>query len=280
MPRINWLSRAICAAVVCASLVSAASANFVEFWVERWDQDGNGVAYTYGAGIEIQVTGATAVEMVLSGGGTAPFVAGPSGFWFDTSDGVSLATLNSEIGGAHTVRITHAGADSVYQYTRAVITDGLFPNLPTLDAVPANIEQDHNFQWAWAAGSADEMWADAEIYNKLYKESESIDPFEVGTTTSWAPDFAPETGDGEFIIGYTFVGDVKAGNGISISAWTRDSGDELFGGVDDEIEDFVDSLDIENFTVVPEPTTLLVMACGAIGLLRRRRSKIRRGGRA
>ena len=32
--------------------------------------------------------------------------------------------------------------------------------------------------------------------------------------------------------------------------------------------------------VVPEPATLFVMACGAAGLLRKRRSKIRRGGRA
>ena len=33
-------------------------------------------------------------------------------------------------------------------------------------------------------------------------------------------------------------------------------------------------------TGVPEPATLFVMGCGAIGLLRRPRSKIRRGGRA
>ena len=273
MPRINWLSRAICAAVVCASLVSAASAeNLVEFWLERWDQDGDGVADVYGAGIDIEVAGATAVDMVLSGGATEPFDAGFSGFWFDTSEDVSLATLNSNIGGAHTVRITHAGGVSEYQYTRALITDSLFPNLPTLAAVPASIEQDHNFQWAWA-GSADEMWAEADIYNKLYKEDEddlSIVPFAVGVTTSWTPDFAPETGDGEFTIAYTFMGDVKAGNGISISEWTLLSGAELFGGANDELEDWVDSLDIEYFTVVPEPATMGMLAMGGLALLRKR----------
>ena len=278
MPRLNWLSRAICAAVVCASLVSAASAqNFVEFLVSRQEEDDR-----YRAGIYVEVSGATAVELLPDGGGTLPFYAppdDPSGFFLQTCDFATLAALNASIDGTHTLRMTHAGGISDYEYTRALITEDMFAKVPALGTVPASIPQNYNFQWTWSgtADDADEMYAHAEIFDKLSKEDDDEGGFTIGQTTSWTPDFSPETGHGRFVIDYSFIGDVELGTGITISGWELvPGGDELFGGVHDEIDDCIDSQDMAYFTVVPEPATMGLLALGGMGLLRRK-SKIPSG---
>ena len=270
--RKRTMSLLICGVALLVAGAAQAD-NIVEFEMFRADQDGDGTADLYAAQTFVEMPGATAVDLLPQGGGTVAFTAyGGGNFGWASSDHATLAGLNTEIGGTHTLRIMHGGGVSNYQYAMGQITDGMFPNLPTLDAVPANIAQDYNFQWTWA-GTADGMWADAQIFGKFYKEEESDGgSFFVGTTTSWIPDSAPETGAGEFLIAYEFEGDVEAGSGIVVSGWTLLSGPDIFGAAGDEILDFAESEDIAVFTVVPEPATLSLLALGAcLALLRKRK---------
>lgn len=263
--------------LVCgiALLVAGAAQadNIVDFAVIRQDEDANGTADLYFSDIWVEVFGATAVDLLTGGGWTVPLTGfGGGEFWLESDEYATLADLNFGIGGTHVLRITHAGGVSDYQYTLGEITDAMFPDIPVLDAVPANIPQNYNFEWTWD-DAADDMEAEAEIFGKLYKEESSDEgSFVVGTTTSWVPDFAPETGAGEFLIGYGLGGDVKADDGIAVSGWTLLSGDELFGGGTDEVVDFADSEDEVQFTVVPEPATLLLLALGGLAMLRKRRA--------
>ena len=239
--------------IVLLVAVAAQAENYVEFIVYRQDQDNNGTADLYLAEIFVGVSGATAVDLLFQGGGTVSFTDWGDEFELEAGDYATLAGLNAALNGTNTLRVTHAGGVSDYQYTMGQVTEGMFPNIPTLAAVPGNIQQDHNFQWTWA-GTADEMFADAEIFGKLWKGQESLGgSFVVGTTTSWTPDFSPETGAGEFLVSYENKGDVLAGNGSAISGWTLLSGSELFGGGDDEVLDFVGSVDEVEFTVVGYP---------------------------
>ena len=268
----NWIPRMVCGAVVRVSLVSAAPADgFVEFIVSREQEDDR-----YRAGIFVEITGATGVELLPQGGGVLPFEVPydePEAFWLQRSDFATLAALNANIAGTHTLRVTHPGGISEYQYTREVVTEGIFPKVPVLDAVPAIIGQMHNFTWTWAgtAGEADEMYATARIYDRLAKGDNDEGGFVIGVTTNWTPDFRPETGNGQFVIDYSFVGAVELGTGITISGWQLLSGDELLDAPGDEIDDCVDSQDTAYFTVVPEPATMGLLALGVLTLLGRRR---------
>ena len=270
MRRLLLIGRALCV-MVCVSSASAARAdNFIEFLVSREPEDDR-----YRAGIYVDIPGATTIELLPQGGGALPFeVQGGGSFWLQRSDFATLGDLNTNIAGTHTLRITHTGGVSDYEYTRAQIEEGIFANVPVLNPVPAGIPQNYNFQWTWS-GAADEMYADAQIHDKLSKEEDDEGSFVIGVTTDWTPDFSPETGTGHFVIDYSYIGDVELGNGISITGWALLSGDELFGGANDEIDDCIDSQDMAYFTVVPEPGATALLALGGLSLLRRRRKRKR-----
>lgn len=248
------------------------SGNFIEFETWREDTDGNGTADLFGAEIFGEIPDATAIEILFGGGGSETFDFGGGEFWLESDEHATLAALNAEIGGTHTLRITHSGGVTDYEFTMGTITDGMFPALPVLAPVPASIPQNYNFQWAWS-GSADEMDAEAEIDGSFYDEEESFGgSFVVGVTTDWTPDFAPHTGLGEFYVGYANMGDVAADNGLVVSDWLLAAGPDIFAGPNDEVLDFADSGDIAFFNVVPEPATMTILALGAcLPLFRRKR---------
>ncbi len=102
-----------------------------------------------------------------------------------------------------------------------------------------------------------------------------------GSTTLWGADGAPGIAgvDDDGVNGVDDLGEVGLGDDYSpadIFYSNFDGPFSVFAFAEDLgllATDNVDGMDI-----LPEPATIAVMACGAIGLLRRRRPKVRRGG--
>lgn len=219
--------------------------------------------------ISIDVAGATSVRMQRDSEGWLDF-GGPfdgNEFDYETPEYGTLSAMNTATSGNYTMEIVHGSGTSVYTYTLLDPQSGWFSDRPVLADPGDPIAQQTQMTWTWAS-TADQKEVEYSGWNGTgpdFAFSESWNSGAPGfSDLSYDVDYGTFTGDGDFYIVYQ--------NSITptdlVSGWSLDSGDDVING---NIVTAVLSEAYAEYSVVPEPATLSLLAVGAVSLLRRKR---------
>ncbi|MHC4717640.1 MAG: hypothetical protein ACYS5V_11770 [Planctomycetota bacterium] len=228
--------------------------------ISREDGDNDGTADLFSAEVYVEVPGATQVRLhdgedwVSLWGGDGIFCS------FRSEGSATLADLLDQISGSYVMEITTPGNVSTYQYTvsgDAGAVAGLFPApIPRITDV-SWAGNTATLSWDWTGGDPDAVDAlgvevghviDGDWIDVYCKGSDEDPPNYIPKTTLHVDDIVfpapPWTYEQiEFDVAYVNMAAVDGADGTVVSGWTRTGGDELFGGVDDEVLEMVFSED-------------------------------------
>lgn len=282
--------REVTVGLLLASLVlftsTPAQANLALFAIYQGDMDGNGTPDIFFTEIEVQVTGATQVQLDTGSGWEDFENEGGGEFYLETSDYATLAALLADISGPKTLKITTPAGDSNYTFTvtgsEAAVNTEMPTPIPQITGL-AWAGNTATLSWAWAgdANAVDGIAVEVETqdgntWDDVYFKS-NIDPPPnyMPKTALEANDIvlpaAPGTYDEiEFYVAYGNATDVSDGNGTIIDGWTLTDGNDLFGDPGDLVLQGALSADVLE---IPEPATLTLLGLGAAALVRRRRRR-------
>ena len=212
MLRMNsFLGRAVCAVVVvCASLVSAASAdNWIEFFAIK-------TAEGYEAEIILNVDGVSGAGQVRMHRGDENWEQfdyedmGQPEYFVEPPSTLTLGGLNSYLMHSYTLEVTTAAGVCTYNFDIGEITDSMFAPLPTFTNPTdgaSNVPQDVTLQWTWQEGGGFTygdvfLWVDVmdNAYNDYFDGSYPGGSLLV-TDTSWQPNLI-NTGPAWAEVGY------------------------------------------------------------------------------
>ena len=146
----------------------------------------------------------------------------------------------------------------------------MFPSVPVLNGVAGTIPQQYMFNWTWS-GDADGMYISGGISEVVEYLDDSFEgSLNLETTFSYDLDFAPYCGHGNFDVGYGYVFDGFSEN-CPIGYMELTSGDNIFDPASDELLGYIASEGTVGYTVVPEPTSMVLMTLGGLALIGRKR---------
>lgn len=178
----------------------------------------------------------------------------------------SLEAFNGDIAGDYILQITHSGGVSTYEFTITPALAEWFPPIPVLSPVPPVIPQQYLFEWTWS-GLADAKIIEYYCWDGGYEfDNEGFwwagDPgFD---DLSYLADFDGHCGEGLFVLEYGNLADGLVTN------WRHTGGQDIFGG--SEAFSYVTAEDRAEFEVVPEPSSLGLVALGGLWVWWRRRT--------
>ena len=261
-------------AVVILLSVPVQAANVVEFEVFK-DRDGGG--FIYGSEVFVEMPSATNVQW-WTGSSWQDFDTDPGSdhFWMD-DDYASLVELNNAIVGSAKMRVHTSAGYATYAFTLGTVTESMFPVVPTITPTPfpSSVPQRYTFTWTWGGNTGDvdelvvEAWVDPGGPPAWY-EAEYTEGQIALNATQWTPGIA-ETGQASFFVGYSARQDAM------LTGWAYIGGESTTGAVfdfagDDERLVYAGAGDErDGFNVVPEPTTLSLLALSGLAVVTRRR---------
>lgn len=246
--------------VVFVAILSVASAANAELKVTAFRQGD-----LHYAEISMNIEGGTNVRMIKDGDAEwTTFDRWDDEFDIESDEFGSLAGLNNEIVGAYTIEITHSGGISEYAFTVQTVQSEWFPQNPVLSLVPDQIPQQYEFSWTWD-GTAEGKCVEYSLWSPTgtVDFEQEYGPGDPGfNEKSLVADFGEYVGTGEFFSMYGNTTDSLVTN------WALQSGPDVFGGLNPT--QYIISEAMAEFEVVPEPTTMSLLALGALAMLRRR----------
>jgi len=269
--------RNLFALLLAVALAATASAdNFVDVVLTRTD-DFLSPADQFALGIEVSVAdvpGVTAVNIAVAGGGFFALSAEDSGSWHGEIGYADLATMTADIDGLWTIDISGANpsTSSITLQADLLQESDFFQNASGLSPANGSIGVAPSSSVSWVpppdAASAFGLFVRVDSNNN-YQDENSVLGTLSPSASSWDPPQVLGLGANEFSVGYYNV-DASFIAPFSVTAGSIVWGDSPYGpdGYPSATPLFaLGSETIVSFDVAPEPSSLALLACGALGLL-------------
>lgn len=283
------LRTALAACVCWIGLAATTSAdNFMNLVLTRSD-DYRYPADQFSASLEVNlpdVPGVSAVSISVAGGGSFSLEGDESETWHVHGRYADLAAMKAELDGQWTISIVGSQpSTSTFTLQADLLQDANF------FATASGLNPPHNslgvpsgtsLSWTPPAGAASALGVFVNIdSDNNYQDDNSVLGTLDASATSWDPPQHLSNGENQFTVGY-YVIDSSFITALSVTSGSMLWGDSPYAPSGYPANTPLLPLGSETtiaFDVVPEPSTFVLLSCGAVGLAlwefgsrRRRRS--------